>query len=314
MKLLIVGAGTPVGKELISLLRQRKISFHSLKERQINLANAEHVAQAIDRVTPDQVVNLASFKAHSQQAVLQAERAAEEAQQFNLLYARNLAQICSAREIPLLQLSSAYVFDGEKKLGYNEQDDPMPAGVYGRSALQAELEVQKLASHTILRSGWLFGATLHDQIKNWIKTVKKNNGELQVQRRRFSPTAIEDVARVLLAICQQVDCHANAWGIYHYSGLETKKESEFVLQVLKYASQHDEQVYQLIDTVKLTEVGIRAPEVANTTLSGKKIFDTFGVKQRSWHGSLQSTIKAIYHHKGDKSANATRILATRDIH
>lgn len=297
MKLLIVGAGTPVGKELITLLRQRKISYQSLNERQINLADSQLLSQAVDRAAPNQVVNLASYKSQSQQAVHEAEHSVEECRLVNLRYAVNLAEICQSLKIPLLHLSTPYVFDGEKKLGYNEQDDAMPLGEYGRTSLHAELEVQKLDRHTIVRGGWLFGPTLHDQIKGWIKAVKKHQGELKVQRRRFSPTASEDLARVLLAICQQVDCAADAWGIYHYCGLETKKESEFALQVLKYASQHDEQVYQLIDTVKIIESAIHAPELANTTLSAKKLFDTFGIKQRSWHGSLQATIKAIYQQK-----------------
>ena len=92
--------------------------------------------------------------------------------------------------------------------------------------------------------------------------------------------------------------------LYHYCGLETKKEIEFVQQVLKYASQHDEQIYQYLDNFTLTEIPPVKPQVANTTLSSKKIFDTFGIKQRSWHGSLQSTIKAIYHGETEDEAGA----------
>ncbi|MEX2130239.1 MAG: sugar nucleotide-binding protein [Pseudohongiellaceae bacterium] len=321
MKLLIVGAGTPVGKELITLLRQRKITFHSLNERQNNLDNPVLIGQAVSRTAPDQVINLTSFRVQSQQAVMLAERHQEECRLLNFRLPRTLAVVCRDQGIPLLQLSSPYVFDGEKKLGYNEQDEPMPQGIYGRTALQAEVELQKIERHIIIRSGWLFGPGMNEQIKGWIKATKKHRGDLKVVRRRFSPTATEDLARVLLAVSQQVDCQASVWGVYHYCGLETKKEIEFVLQVLKYASQHDEQVYQLIDTLKITETSLSPPEIPNATLSSKKLFDTFGIKQRSWHGSLQTAIKSMYQSRGearsetgDTSTRSTALQSTRNPH
>lgn len=321
MKLLIVGAGTPVGKELIAQLRQRKISFHSLNERHSNFENPALVGQAVSRVAPDQVINLTNFRAQSQQAVWLAERHQDECRLLNFRLALNLANVCREQGIPLIQLSSPYVFDGEKKLGYNEQDEPMPQGIYGRTALQAEVELQKIERHIIIRTGWLFGTGINDQIKGWIKATKKQNGELKVVRRRFSPTATEDLARVLLAVSHQVDCQASVWGVYHYCGLETKKESEFVLQVLKYASQHDEQVYQLIDTLRITENTLSPPEIPNATLSSKKLFDTFGIKQRSWHVSLQAAIKSLYQIRSEASSDGsvnpprpTSLQTTRNPH
>lgn len=146
----------------------------------------------------------------------------------------------------------------------------------------------------------MFGSAIHDQMKGWIKAAKKHRGALKAVRRRFSPTAADDLARVILAVSEQIDCQAEVWGVYHHCGLETKKESEFMLQVLKYTSQHDEQIYQLIDSLKISEDSLAPPEIANATLSAKKLFDTFGIKQRSWHGNLQATIKAMYQSRGEK--------------
>lgn len=145
---------------------------------------------------------------------------------------------------------------------------------------------------------------------------------MELLQCRYSPTPNEDIARVLLAVCRQVDCDANVWGTYHYCGLETKKEIEFVQQVLKYASQHDEQIYQYLDNFTLTETEPKKPQVPNTTLSSKKIFDTFGIKQRSWHGSLQATIKTIYQETSDvvlnpqtdKTVRHSDALSSRSVH
>ena len=131
-------------------------------------------------------------------------------------------------------------------------------------------------------------------IKSWIRIAKRDAGNVVASRRRFSPTYTGDLASAILAIAKQVDCDANVWGTYHYSSLETKRENEFVRQVIKYAANHDSGIYQLLDSISVSETEVRAPEILNSTLSSKKIFDTFGIKQKSWHGQLQTVIKLLY--------------------
>ena len=179
-------------------------------------------------------------------------------------------------------------------MGYNENDGTNPQGVYGRYSLEGEKAVEEHHAHIIIRSGWLFGYHKKGLIKSWISSVKKNEGLLELARRRFSPTYTGDLAAAILAVSQQVDCEANVWGTYHYSGLETKKEAEFAEQTIKYAANHDEDIYQLLDRLVITDREARLPEIPNSTLSSKKIFDTFGIKPKSWHGNLQATIKSLY--------------------
>lgn len=293
MKLLIAGAGTPAGRELIALFKHMDIFYQVIPDRLLNTSDHESLGQLFSRHNPDQLINLHTFKANSQAAVLKAEVAEEECRNIHQQYTVLLADFCEQNDLPLMHLSTCYVFDGEKKLGYNEQDEVDPAGVYGKSAIIGEQAIAKVPKHIILRTGWLFGQSQCDVIKSWIKACKKSSGLLSVSRRRFSPTSNADLARIVLGICQQIDSDANVWGTYHYCGLETKKESEFVKQVLNYASQYDEEIYQLLDSIKISEVHAHPPEVSNTTLSSKKIFDTFGIKQRSWHGDLKNTIKSV---------------------
>jgi len=304
VKLAIAGAGTPTGKELLELLKKQGIAHFTVPDDLLLAAHNPELDQLLDQQRPDQLINLNAFEPFSQSALVLAETRKPECAEVQRDYAARLASACGHHEVPMLHLSSCYVFDGEKRLGYNEQDDVNPPGVYGKTALKGERAVEKLQQHIIVRTGWHFGRSQHDEIKSWIETCKKQQGSMAVLQRRFSPTPDEDIARVLLAVCRQVDCDANVWGTYHYCGLETKKEIEFVQQVLKYASQHDEQIYQYLDNFTLTEVPPVKPQVANTTLSSKKIFDTFGIKQRSWHGSLQATIKAIYHGSAGTELNS----------
>lgn len=290
----MVGAGTATGKALVALLRQQGIAHHSFNERQLDDADLEVATLNLARLRPDQVIHVAGFRGNSQFSHLLAERAPEACEMATRRRTDALVRLCTQLDLPLIYLSNPYVFDGEKKLGYNENDGTGPRGVLGQSVVWAEQAVAGLERHLILRAGWLFGNGCNDQIRLWLRTAKKQHGRLSVARRRLSPTPLEDLARVLLAVTQQLDCDAPVWGTYHYCGLETKKEIELVGHVFKYASQHDEQVYQLLDSLEVTEVDPVAADIANATLSTKKLFDTFGIKQRSWHGSLQSTIKALY--------------------
>ena len=294
MKLFIVGGNSPVAKDLIDNLRKLKIRFQAPADKRFDPENGVAIAKMVTDYSPSQLINLADFISGNHGALKRAETSEQRCEKINALLPGMLAEICNHLNIPMLHLSNAYVFDGEKKLGYNENDYTNPQGIYGRTSMDGELAVRKHNAHIIIRSGWLFGKRKKGLIKSWIRSMIKNNGELEVSRRRFSPTYTGDLAAAVLAVCQQVDCDANVWGTYHYSGLETKKEIEFAEQTLKYAANHDEQVYQLLDNIKIKEREARAPEIHNSTLSSKKMFDTFGIKPKSWHGHLQRVIKLLY--------------------
>lgn len=294
MKLLVVGADSAVGKELTAQLKQRGIEFFAPELKELDIRDPVRLARTITRNAPDQVINLASYHAGSQLAVIQAENEPDLCDRINHQQAAVLAQVCDHLNIPLVHLSSAYVFAGDKKLGYNEQDTPKPVGVYGSTGYLGEEQIiNTLDRHIILRCGWIFGREQNELIRGWIEEARNNDGKVVVLRRKFSPTPAEDAARVIAAIAQQVDCQANVWGIYHYCGLETKRESEFVQHVIKLAAQHDENLYRVLDHLDMSLQRVEAPEIVNTTLATKKIFDTFGIKQRSWHGSLQTLIKSL---------------------
>ncbi|MDP6651337.1 MAG: sugar nucleotide-binding protein [Gammaproteobacteria bacterium] len=304
MKLFIVGGNSPTAKDLVEILRKHKIRFQAPADKHFDPDNGVAIAKMVTDYSPTQLVNLSDFISGNHGALKRAESSEQRCQRINGLLPGTLAEICNHLNIPMLHLSNAYVFDGEKKLGYNENDDPSPQGVYGEASLAGELAVQNHNAHLIIRSGWLFGQHKKGLIKSWIRTAIKNEGQLQVSRRRFSPTHTGDLAVAILAVCQQVDCDANVWGTYHYSGLETKKESEFAELTLKYAANHDEQIYQLLESIKIIEREARAPEIHNSTLSNKKIFDSFGIKPRTWHGHLQDVIKLLY---SDRSRTSSQV-------
>lgn len=304
MKLFLVGANSPTGKSLIEILRKRKIRYLAPADKHFDPDHPQVFSKLIADYAPTQLINMADFISGNHSALKRAESSEARCRQINQKLPARLVEVCRQLDIPMLQLSNAYVFDGEKRLGYNENDEPNPQGIYGRCSLAGENAVRQLDRHVIIRSGWLFGKYKKGLIKSWVRSVKKNDGQLQVTRRNFSPTPTEDLASAILAVCLQVDCEANVWGTYHYSGLGTKKEKDFAEQTLKYAANHDEEIYQLLENIKYVEKEAQPPEIRNATLSSKKIFDTFGIKQKSWHGDLQEAIKTLYGDRVRTSASS----------
>lgn len=298
MKLLVVGADSAVGRELVRQSQHRGIEVVTTRFRDTDSRDSRGIARVVTRSSPDQVVNLSAFNAGSQQALQQAEDRPDECEALHLALPSALARVCDHLHVPLLQLSTAWVFSGTKKLAYSEQDRPDPVGVYGRTALAGEQAITGAASrHIIVRSGWLFGPGQDEYLQRWLKDVRDNDGNLFALRRKFNPTPVEDLARVLLAIILQVDCDVNVWGIYHYGSVESRSESEFIREFIRIAARFDESVYALLDHLTVTPVRVEPPEVANTTLACKKVFDTFGIKQRSWHGNLDTLVKSYFSRK-----------------
>tara|TARA_B100000686_G_C16646571_1_gene893125 strand:+ start:200 stop:1195 length:996 start_codon:yes stop_codon:yes gene_type:complete len=294
LKLFIVGGNSPTAKDLIEILRERRIRFQAPPDKQIDPNDEVSIAKLITEAAPSQLVNLADFISTNHSALRRAETMEDRCYQINARLPTVLSEVCNHLNIPIIHLSNAYVFDGSKKLGYNENDEFNPLGVYGLASEQGERAVRQHNTHVVIRSGWLFGKKKKGLIKSWIRSAKRNMGQVTVSSRRLSPTYTGHIAQAILAVIQQVDCGANVWGNYHYSGLETKREREFVEQVIKYAANHDELIYKLLDSIEIVEQDVHAPEIFNSTLSSKKIFDTFGIKQKSWHGDLKEVIKSLY--------------------
>jgi dTDP-4-dehydrorhamnose reductase len=184
VKLFIVGANSPTGKALVEILRKRKIRFQAPADKHFDPDNEVAIAKMVTDYSPTQLINLADFISGYHSALKRAESFAQRCQQINALLPAKLAEICNHLNIPMLHLSNPYVFDGAKKLGYNENDEPRPQGVYGRFTLEGESAVQRHNAHIIVRSGWLFGQHKKGLIKSWISTAKKNQGQLEATRHR----------------------------------------------------------------------------------------------------------------------------------
>lgn len=290
-KVLVLGAAGQVGHALVELLEKSPgIEPIGFTRRQMDITSADAVRQQLEKHLPDYVVNCAGFN-----RVDAAERQVDEAFAVNRDGPANLATACAALSIPLLHLSSDYVFDGHYASGYSEGDDPAPLGTYGRSKWEGEEKVRQLQpQHLILRVSWIFSARGHNFLLRMLEQARQEKEIEAADDRRGCPTSADDVARVILAMLRQLTCGIDVWGTYHYCGAEITTRYGFSEAILAAVRQYEELEVETLKAVSTADLHPLAERPASSVLKCRKLLSTFGIRQRPWRSELQRVIREIY--------------------
>jgi dTDP-4-dehydrorhamnose reductase len=288
VKILITGADGQVGQEL----RQRAhANAIALGRNGLDISDAAHVNETLRRLRPAAVINAAAYT-----AVDKAEQEPETAFSINRDGASNLASACSALGIPLLHLSTDYVFDGYKSTPYLETDAVAPAGIYARSKCEGEQFIRdRLEQHIILRVSWVFGA--HG--KNFVKTIlrlARERPELRVIADQHGcPTHAGAIAESLLAVAQRIiDGGPLGWGTYHLTGTPATTWHGFATAIVERA--HNLQIIDhvpIVRAITTAEYPLPAPRPINSLLDCRKAEQHLGLKQRDWRQGLESVLQTF---------------------
>ena len=206
MKIFIAGAKGQLGQALGETLLNDEIMGYDIEK--LDITQLEATCKIIEQVRPDVVINAAAYT-----NVDQAESEPEMAYRINALGPRNLALATASQKIPLLQISTDYVFDGKTLRPYHEFDTPNPLSVYGKSKLAGEDTVRTLnPRHFVVRTAWLY----HTSGKNFPKTIcsMTERTEIRVVSDQYgSPTYAPHLAKVLGRLIE-----TDAYGTYHIAG------------------------------------------------------------------------------------------------
>ncbi|NVK01528.1 MAG: dTDP-4-dehydrorhamnose reductase [Oceanospirillaceae bacterium] len=301
VKVLVTGAEGQIGRAFVRLASDAEnFEVVGYNHRQLDIADPAQIERRLAEELPHYVVNCAGFN-----SVDAAEANSALAMSVNADGADNLAKACAELSIPLLHISSDYIFDGHYDSGYTEKDEPAPLGVFGRSKLMGERHIrQQQPRHIILRVSWLFSETGRNYLTRVLEQAREHKVLRAVDDRRGCPTSSMDVARVLMAILQQLEAGAEAWGTYHYSGAEITTRYGFTEAIIAAASQYEELAVRKIQPIPSNEeTGAERPTSA--VLKCTHILNTFGIRQRPWRVDLQRLIREIYGQDGSKVVQPT---------
>jgi dTDP-4-dehydrorhamnose reductase len=279
--LLILGAHGQVGRALVARAGQRCVRHRALGHAECDISDRGAVDQAVKGVRF--VVNCAAYT-----AVDRAETDAQAANRVNVIGAGNVAAASAKVAIPLLHLSSDYVFDGQSRRPAREDDEPGPLSVYGRSKFAGELAVrERLKSHIILRTSWIFSA--HGQ--NFVKTILRlanAKPELRVVADQIGgPTAADDIAKAILdiiAISTRPDF--GQWGTYHFSGAPGVSWFEFAKAIVADSS-------AVVLPIATKDYPLPARRPLNSVLDCSRISRVFGIAQPDWRVALRNVLSEL---------------------
>jgi dTDP-4-dehydrorhamnose reductase len=286
--ILVLGAAGQVGRELMQRHDPARRPLVGLARGELDIRDAPRVHEMVAALRPALVINAAAYT-----AVDKAEKETEAAFAVNRDGVAAIASACAAAGVPLLHISTDYVFDGAKDSPYVEDDATGPLGVYGASKLAGEEALRaRLPRHIILRTAWVFGA----QGANFVKTIARlaaERPELRiVDDQRGGPTPAGAIADALLAIADAVQGGAAAWGTYHFCGTPAVSWCGFAQAIVEeIAPRLGKRVP--VRPIATADYPTPARRPANSRLACGKIKAAFGIEQPDWRASLPGMLDAV---------------------
>lgn len=291
MKLLVTGAHGQLGWELCRRGERQDFDIVPLDLPDFDITDRYAVHHAVNQTDLSLVINAAAYT-----AVDLAESEPDRAFKVNRDGPAFLASSCADAGIPLIHISTDYVFDGSKKSPYVEADPICPLGVYGKSKAAGEAEVrERLPLHIILRSSWLYG--VHGQ--NFVKTMLRLGKEREIVRvvadQYGCPTYAADLAEGILSIVYRLgQGDPSYWGTYHFCGSGETTWHGFAERIFELARQYDSFVVKKVVPVTTPEYPTPARRPANSVLACSLLCKTFEIIPRPWQESLARAVQDLY--------------------
>ena len=291
MKVFILGAQGQVGKELVSLAEKSGFDTIAVGRSELDITMIKHVKSSIQLHKPDIVLNAAAYT-----DVDKAEEEQDIAYAINRDGAENLAAVCKEQNIPLIHISTDYVFDGTKSEAYSENDDVSPLGIYGMSKWQGEEAIRlKQPQHIILRVAWVFGAHGNNFVKTMLRLAKEKD-QLNIVVDQFGgPSPAKSISKTLIFLVETYQKEkVLKWGTYHYCGAEKTSWYDFANEIFTQAKEKglsDKDIK--IKAIPSSEYPTPAKRPANSMLDCAKIKSAFGIELPSWKKALNEVLEEL---------------------
>ncbi|MCQ4314019.1 dTDP-4-dehydrorhamnose reductase [Pseudomonas stutzeri] len=291
MRILVCGASGQVGHELVDRARAYGLEALGMTRRQLDITNSGQVRQLIRQLKPGLIINAAAYT-----HVDNAETHSDQAYAVNRDGAARLAEAAREAAIPLLHISTDYVFSGETQTPYNETDEVAPTGVYGASKLAGEAAIQAvLDQHVILRTSWVYGVHGHNFVKTMLRLGRQRDSLSVVADQFGCPTQAGSIADVLLQLSQRYAREGTlAWGLYHYSGQSFCSWFDFAVEIFRQAEAKGILPKQpQVSSITTAQYPTPARRPVWSVLECSKFEATFGIAAHDWHEGLGAVLDAL---------------------
>ena len=279
MKVFVTGVKGQLGYDVVKELERRGMEAIGVDIEEMDITDAASVEKVIGEAAPDAVIHCAAYT-----AVDAAEDNVELCRRVNADGPENIAKMCKKLDIPMIQISTDYVFDGMGEQLWQPDDKREPVSVYGQTKYEGELAVQNtLEKYFIVRIAWVFGVNG----KNFVKTMLnlgKTRDKLTVVCDQFgSPTYTYDLAKLLVDMVQ-----TDKYGVYHATNEGFCNWYEFACEIFKQAGVEVE-----VAPVTSDQYPTKAKRPFNSRMSKDKLEENGFERLPDWKDALSRYLKEL---------------------
>lgn len=288
-KLLVFGAGGQVGSHLLETAGRLGRDAVGRTHAETDICDPCAVGKALAEEKPGFVVNAGAYT-----AVDKAESDADTAFKVNRDGAEVVASAACKAGVPLLHLSTDYVFDGRATRPYTETDSVGPQGAYARSKEAGERAVMAAHDrHLILRTAWVYGPFGTNFLRTMLRLGAEREELAIVDDQTGCPTMTGDIAAAILAMVETAEsAQFRDWGVYHYAGADVVTWFGFAGMIFAQAEAFGRKAPRL-RPIGTADYPTPAPRPAYSVLSTAKIERVFGIKPAPLRSGVVATLKRL---------------------
>ncbi|MBI9085428.1 MAG: dTDP-4-dehydrorhamnose reductase [Desulfobacterales bacterium] len=286
MKIFVTGAKGQLGRELIQQGSKDGLHLQGIDLPEHDIADSASLKALIEKYSPELVLNAAAFT-----MVDKAEAEPQLAEAGNHIGPANLSEICKKQKVPLIHISTDFVFDGERRTPYLPDEPMNPLSVYGRTKAAGEEAVRELLPrHLIVRTSWLYASNGANFVATMLRLGREHKKIRVVSDQFGSPTCAADLATALLSMGRQVLKNDGPWGTYHFCGSGITSWHGFAMAIFEQAKSHTALAVEEVEPITTSEYPTPARRPAYSALDCSWTTKDFGIVPRLWQESLEETL------------------------
>ena len=280
--ILVTGAGGQLGTELRRVAWPDDVRIVATDQVDLDLTDTAAIAAKVAEREWVAVINGAAYT-----AVDKAESDVVSAWAVNAMAPAGFGKACAEKGIPLVQVSTDYVFAGDRRGAWEVADPVAPLGVYGASKLGGELAVRTSgARHVIVRTAWVVSAHGNNFVKTMLRVSATNPILRVVADQHGSPTSAADLADALRTIALRLIEDADApTGTFHFSNAGETTWADFAREIFRQSALRGGTVAR-VDAITTADYPTPARRPVNSLLSHTSITDAYGIAPRGWEAAL----------------------------
>lgn len=279
MKVLVTGVKGQLGYDVMKELASRGMEAIGADLEEFDITNIEQTSAFITESAPDAVIHCSAYT-----AVDRAEEDFDTCYKVNANGPENIAAVCKKLDIPMLYISTDYVFPGDGQRFYEPEDATGPAGAYGKTKLAGEEAVKALLDkYFIVRISWVFGYNGNNFIKTMLR-LSETHKELTVANDQIgSPTYTVDLAKLLVDMIV-----TDKYGTYHATNEGICSWADFAREIFAQAGKD-----VVVNNVTTEEYGAKAPRPKNSRMSKDKLVEAGFSRLPQWQDALARYLEEL---------------------